>query len=527
MKYHIIFRFLYIFLFVLCLSQTANAQFANDWINYNQKYYRIPVSQDGIYRISHSALSAAGIPVGTIDPRQIQIFHMGTEQHIYVHGENDGIFHTSDFIEFFGKRNTAQADLPLFSNPGDLTNPNYSFFNDTSCYFLTITSGINNLRFIKETDQSFSSYPVIPYVWKTSRIDYTSTYFAGTTNSYGLTDFEYTAHEGWFDSPFSINPSTPGVATVVTKSIPTAQAYTAGPQAQIDLKVVGASNFSPLSPDHHLIIQFPGNIIDTLYEGYTTIHIQRTVNSSLLGATTNFTFTLPNDLGSNADRNTISYINIRYPHTTHMENSSKMLLHVPDASGAKSVLQLNNISIASGDSVIAYDLSSKRRITLTPDGGFYKGVLNNTGNERDVYFSTGGQTIQVASLTPVNNLYSSGFFANYSDIQYSNIDYIIITHSSLMNSAQQFATYRQSMGYNVVVADVQTLYDQFSYGIRKHPLAIKNFSEFALHHFSDTIHGLFLIGKGYKAGEGLYSYRKIQHITHKHLFLPLAIHHQT
>lgn len=492
---------------------TSRAQYSNSWINFNQKYYRIPVAQDGIYRINYSTMVSAGIPVSTIDPRQVQIFCMGEEQYIYVHGENDGIFHTGDFIEFFGRRNTAEADFPLFEDPADLTNPNYSYFNDTLSYFLTITSGINNRRMVRETDENFNAYTPFPYVWKTSRQDYTSTYFNGSSNVFGLTNFEYTDNEGWFDSPFAINPSIPGIAVTVTKSISTAQAYTNGPVATINLKVIGASNFLQINNDHHLVIQLPGKTIDTIYEGYTTLHIQENINPILLGSqATTVTFTLPNDLGSGADRNTISFIEIRYPHTSNMENLSKMKIELPVQITEKSLLQLSNINISPADSVILYDFSNNRRIRMTPEGNFFNGVIRNTGQEKPVFFSAESQISNVQSLIPVNQGVSSGSFTNFSLPQYNNIDYIIISHSSLMNGCTQYANYRSGKGYNVLLVDIKALYEQFGYGISKHPLGVKNFVAFALDHFADTIQGLFLVGKGYKAGEGAYSYRNNQTI---------------
>ncbi len=495
--------FIFIILtFLLFLPGTNQAQYSNSWINFNQKYYRIPIVQDGIYRIGLPALTAAGLILTSIDPRQIQIFHEGEEQYIYVHGENDGIFHPNDYIEFYGKRNTASADIPMFSNPEHVANPNYSFFNDTACYFLTVTSGINNRRIVRETDNNYNAYTPVPYFWKTSRQDYTSTYFGGRPNSSGTTDFEYSDAEGWFDVAFGINSLTPGVAVTVSKNIPTPQAFTAGPSASVDLKVIGASNYIGLNPDHHLIIQFPGKTIDTLYEGYTTLHIQSSINPIQLGTSnTTFTFTLPNDLGSAADRNTIAYIQVKYPHTMNMENQQKMFIQVPDQSGLKSQLQLTNINVTQGDSILAFDLTNKKRINMVPYGPAFKSVIFNNGSDKDVFVTTGSQIINIQTITPVNQQYSSGTFTNYSDFQFSETDYIIITHSSLMAGATQYAGYRTSKGYNVLLADVQTLYDQFGYGIRKHPMAVKNFISFALDHFADTIHGLFLIGKGYKAGE--------------------------
>jgi hypothetical protein len=58
-------------------------------------------------------------------------------------------------------------------------------------------------------------------------------------------------------------------------------------------------------------------------------------------------------------------------------------------------------------------------------------------------------------------------------------DYLIITHPSLQQAAQQYAQYRQTGGYPILykplVVDVEGLYEQFSFGIRNNPLAIEQF----------------------------------------------------
>src|SRR5690349_19795454 len=84
---------------------TAFAQVGNEWINFSQSYFKIPVAKDGIYRLDYSTLDATGFPVGSVDPKTIQIFHRGVEQAIYVEGETDNIFDPEDFVEFYGQRN--------------------------------------------------------------------------------------------------------------------------------------------------------------------------------------------------------------------------------------------------------------------------------------------------------------------------------------------------------------------------------------------------------------------------------------
>ena len=69
-------------LFAILCPLLGNAQYANSWINFSQQYYRVPVARDGIYRLTYNDLQTANVPVGSIDPRFIQLFHRGVEQAI-------------------------------------------------------------------------------------------------------------------------------------------------------------------------------------------------------------------------------------------------------------------------------------------------------------------------------------------------------------------------------------------------------------------------------------------------------------
>src|SRR3954464_2899279 len=86
------------------------AQMGNEWIKYNQFYFKIPVAKDGLYKLTYANLQSAGFPVDGIDPRRLQLFHRGVEQSIYVEGQDDAAFNASDFIEFFGQKNDGTLD---------------------------------------------------------------------------------------------------------------------------------------------------------------------------------------------------------------------------------------------------------------------------------------------------------------------------------------------------------------------------------------------------------------------------------
>src|SRR5689334_13249676 len=132
-------HFVIVFLIVIC-SVPACAQPGNEWINFNQPYYKIPTAQNAIYKLTYSNLVAAGVPPA-IDPQSIRIYHRGIEQAIYVQGENDGVLNNTDFVEFYGLKNDGTADQELYTDPAFQPHQLYNLYSDTTAYFLTFGSG--------------------------------------------------------------------------------------------------------------------------------------------------------------------------------------------------------------------------------------------------------------------------------------------------------------------------------------------------------------------------------------------------
>lgn len=73
-------RTLISFILVSLWIVSAKAQpYGNEWINYSQKYWRFPITEDGIYRINYASLVQAGYPVNSISAKNIQLFARGQE----------------------------------------------------------------------------------------------------------------------------------------------------------------------------------------------------------------------------------------------------------------------------------------------------------------------------------------------------------------------------------------------------------------------------------------------------------------
>src|SRR5690606_15157514 len=74
--------------------------------------------------------------------------------------------------------------------------------------------------------------------------------------------------------------------------------------------------------------------------------------------------------------------------------------------------------------------------------------------------------------------------------------YLIISHRKIMAGAREYAVYRASGtggGYDTLLADVEKLYNMFSYGERT-PVGIRRFVEY-MFRIGDPSY-LFIIGKG-------------------------------
>lgn len=91
------------------------------------------------------------------------------------------------------------------------------------------------------------------------------------------------------------------------------------------------------------------------------------------------------------------------------------------------------------------------------------------------FYHAGTKSYVAASLA---NLETPTCYKNNASNLYStsnDADYLLITHSDFMCASEDLASWRSSYnGYDVVIADVEDVYDEFNFG-RKSPDAIRNF----------------------------------------------------
>ena len=481
-------------------------QYGNEWINYSQVYFKFPIYQQGIYRIDSTILANAGFPLQSIDPRNIQIFLYGQEQHIYIKGEQDGVFNSNDFIEFYAEPNPAILDSLLYTNISALPNPYVGVCSggpgkkDTVYAFITYNNSLSNKRMIIETDTSFLSHgSPEPYV-------YTEQIFAPKNNynylpqytNQGLSDPRYTKGEGW-----GMYYGRGGYATFPS---PLSNLYTASNiPVYLKCSVSGLGVDFMMPQDHHLRIRWYDvgsiniTVLDTTYQGWQYVLKTSTVSANVLNTFVRPYVELVADAGTSSNSNIAQishYIYAKYPINSNFLAANKGIIFVNDnLSKPSSFVYLTNITGGTNNEIIFYDLTNHKRIENQFISNTLKVLVPNSGGEKKCYLTASSEVINVSQIRKVNA--NTGYFVDYSTPKDSA--FVIITHTSLLSSANQYKLYRESAlggNYQVILADIEELYEQFAYGTPKHPQAIRNFCKYLIDNMPSPPRYLLLIGKG-------------------------------
>jgi len=471
---------LYILAFcpILLLAQPNG----NEWIDYNQRYYKFPIVEEGIYRITYQDLQSANIPLSTIQPSEFRIHAKGIEIPIYIPNESDNSFDPSDFIEFYAKGNDGWLDTVFYGSRSQQPNPYYSLINDTLFYFLSWGAG-SNQRYQEYNEVDFNNYFAASYVWKESISSFNNLYYDGRPFNGGATSPYYTPEEGWMGPAVNLGQSR-NITMEMFGHI------NSGPPVEMEAKIAGASNPSE-NPDHHLEFAVSNYSTDTIFEGYQLIEVNRSIPASnFFDGNNTVNFRSIDDLNASTERTAPAYIKLTYPRRTNFSSRSSMDFLVEDnANQSASLLEITAFN--GGSQPILYDLSNRRRIRVVQTLQNYKAIVPNSGGRKRCFLINPNQVKSISSLRSVS---ISGRFTDYSS-RIIDSTFIILTHPSLFVDATTYAAYRRSQGRTVEIVQVTDLYDQYAYGIPSHPLAIRNFIQEGLNDWAFSPTHLLLLGK--------------------------------
>ena len=485
---------------LLWFASALSAQtdlYGNEWISYDQQYLKIRTAADGLYRLHYDeladALTAIGTDIATIAPDDFQLFQLGEEQYLYIEGDGDGSFDPGDFIEFYGIRNDGKLDTRLYENEQYQIHTYTSLFTDTAVYFLTWNSDPGHLRMEQLANvlsdmpepESHYEFRTLMINGSTTVLNHGASYFAPGRYYLEIYSSKYDDGEGFSETRFA--------GTTRNKTLSTSNIYSGEDAFVPTLRTaVIATN----EVEHHYTISFNGTTLyDTSFTGYDFKKYEFSIDNLLSSNTVSFA-----SLNGSNDYLRNCYIEITYPRIWDFNNASKVGLRLVNSLSATKYLVITDFNEKSTDPVI-WDFDDHKRMIGTIVGSNTEIHMPYDASGNRIWLSSQDtlDILQVQELEPVT-------FIDFNN-PVNQGDYLIISHAGLRDDGtgedwiQAYADYREGFAggsFQPLIADIAQLTDQFAYGIKTHPLAVRNFVFFAEDHFETDPRYLFLIGKARK-----------------------------
>ncbi|MES2431643.1 MAG: C25 family cysteine peptidase [Bacteroidota bacterium] len=475
----------------LLFTLVANAQLNNSWIDYSKTYYKFNVGSSGVCRINQSALSS--INLGNIPAEQFQLWRNGEQVRLFT-SASSGVLGNGGFVEFLGKANDGSPDKPLYRKPEFQLCDSISLFTDTAAYFLTVNIAGTNLRYQTAANNTVGNVlPAEQYYMRRLSHPFKQQINRGYASFVG--EYVYSSSfdngEGW--SSNDVQPENDLQYQFTDLNV-----YTAGPANGLSFYVSAfgnAVNLRNLKAKlfDNVIVDETMNSFNSLTLSVDNLPLTHLQNPNFANVSINGTSTNVND------RIVVSEVAITYPATFNFSNNRNFNFELAPSVTDK-YLEIDNFNNGSTAPAL-YDLTNGLR---------YTGDISTVGKIKFLLPASAGSIRKFMLVSQdVSNVTSINQFTSRSFINYTNTatqgDYILITSPTLfndgdgVNNVEKYRQYRASAtggGYNAKTISIDELTDQFGFGIKKHPSAIRDFIRFASQQFSVTPKYIFLVGRG-------------------------------
>lgn len=412
-------------------------------------WYKISVTQDGIYRIDKSLLRSyfepLGINVDNLNPSHINIFGNGdgrlpesnadprtddlAKNAIVVVGEGDGSFDDGDYILFYGwgpHRNYANgtADMTNDRNP----------YSDVSCYFININAADTPLRV-----QSVGNSPN-PVTHNVSTYSFFSKYEKDLTSLVGGGQRWYGELFDGSDLQRSFNFSVPNIDASSPANYKVFLASNANSNSSnthsytVNGANVGSGSLPQASSDY-----FRGSIVFDVNSPGSSMNLTMTVNRSSPDIVAYLDY-----IELNARRNlamTGNQFNFRDLQSVGVGNVAEYTL--------------TGLNSSSG---FVWDVTDRQ--TPAQVSGSFVGS--------NYVFSANADTIRefVASNGTAYLVPTAVGVVDYQNLHgLPQADYLIVTHPAFITGANRLADLHRAKGLTVHVVTTDQVYNEFSSGM--------------------------------------------------------------
>lgn len=468
--------------------------YGNEWIDFSHtdRYFKIEIAEDGLYRIPKSLIPANA---EGIEARKFKLMHLGEE--VPMMASTEGMLSDNDYLQFYGLKNRSELDQFLFSEGQELLNPEYSLFTDTTAYFLTWSDTEDGLRF-SEVDNDLTDLPA-PEAYFTFTEKQVET---ANANKMAFKAGGVTLQKSYYDSGEGFgkrfNHNQDYSHTFSLEGITDDQA------PFLDIRFAGSNH--------------------TYHQQTVLVNGEELTNTPVAYyAFKNFQYPLPN-LSENSTIKvdahpyvstttqtsylTLGTISIDYSRNFDFGNRNSFRFNI-DASNTKKYLEITNFN--GSENVVLYDLTNHIFINALVEDGTIRVILPPSGTTRDL--------LLVSENAAINTV-QQGTLTEFIDYSSDDSEFIIISNPLLyydeagVNQIQRYADFR-SQSYETSVVDIDQLYDQFAYGIKRNPISIRNFANFTKKHNSNATY-FFLVGNARE----YHQIRTTENLTNSAFYLP-------
>jgi uncharacterized repeat protein (TIGR01451 family) len=409
----------------------ASAQYKQQLVLAADNGLKIYVAQEGWYRLTKSAMTAAGYDPGT-DSRSLSLYMLGTEQFITVDDGGDGKFDANDAIEFYGY----PVDLP---STGART------------YWLRSVKGSSNRVTVSKINGGDPITGSVPFTVERSE----RSIFDSISNNADLDPFVGT-----------LILAESGTEPLTVRNLDTSYSG----NATIELDLLGATELV-----HSIAVALNGHDLGTI----SLNHLDQktfsfTVPQSWLSEGTNGV--VLTSLNGEEDVSVVLKSRLTYQHRLRADNGA---LDVKLAGG-----RAVTIGGFGANAVRAFDVTDAQHptelqttVAADPLGGFAATFTTLPGTARTVMAFDSSRLLapgELASNTPSSWSDTNG----NSNGSKGAADFYIVSNKLFIPAAGALKSVRDGEGTATAIVDVDDLYDEFNFGIRT-PGAIRSFFQLA------------------------------------------------
>jgi Peptidase family C25/CARDB len=483
-----------LFTLVLLLYGTYSyAQlYNNEWIDFSKTYYKFKASRTGLFRIPQATLVGMGLDGTPVE--QFKLWRNGQEVTLFT-SVASGVLPSGGYIEFWGRGNDGKADKPLYRDPAYQHTDKISLQSDTAVYFLTIDASSVNQRFADAPNNIAANVlPAEPYFMYTAGSYFRDQINPGFAAVIGEYVYSSSYDKGEYWSTNEIYPSTPRIDQQAALF-----PYLTGPSASLKF---GASGNALNS--RSVQVRVNNTLVkDTICDYFNDIVATSSLPVSILSpgtADVSFTNVSSSTPAVTNDRMVVSFYELTYPRQFNFGGVANFNFTLP-ATNSGYFLQITNFNYGSTAPVL-YDFTNRQKYTGDISvAGTVKFALPPGAAERNLVL-VNEETPNAISIAATD--FNSKTFTNFN-LAANQGNYLIISNPLLYNGTggttpvDDYKKYRSSVNggsFNAKVFDIDELVDQFSFGIKKHPLSVKNFLRFARAKFVSYPQFVLLIGHG-------------------------------